>query len=355
MTGSEWFGSRPGGLNRYFAELHEALAEQDGVNVRALAFGEPPLNGRTWGPTGLSFLRRVAQATVDVESADVIDRHFSLYGRLPLRSARRASFLNVVHFHGPWSAESLVSGGRSFTSRTKRRIEKIRYASADVIIVLSDAFKELLIRDYEVPASKVRVIPPGVRMLFDTGKRTTPDHPVVLCVRRLERRMGIDDLLDAWRVVHEAYPDAELRIIGDGSEREALRAQSITLGLEGTVKFLGRTSDSDLHEEYLQSTLTVVPTRALEGFGLIALESLVRGKAPIVTNCGGLPDSVRGLDPSLVVEPASPEQLAERLVAGIGGLIPSAEECRRHAGLFSWERAAKAHVAVYEEILASRK
>ena len=42
MTGSEWFSSRPGGLNRYFEDLFAALLVRDDVKVTAAAFGNAP-------------------------------------------------------------------------------------------------------------------------------------------------------------------------------------------------------------------------------------------------------------------------------------------------------------------------
>ena len=353
MAGSEWFGSRPGGLNRYFSELYRALAAQDGVEVDAVAFGQASKGGKSWGPVGLPLLLRVGKATVDGRFSDVVDRHFSLYGRVRGLPRPRARTLSVVHFHGPWASESAVSGGGSLSNKLKRVIEVSRYAKADVIVVLSEAFKELLIGEYSVPADKIRVIPPGVRQPVQVAEVARERHPVVLCVRRLEKRMGIDVLLDAWGMVHARFPDAELRVIGGGSEDQALRSKARTLGLEGSVHFLGKISDEQLTAEYARCAMTVVPTRALEGFGLIALESLAHGKAPVVTDCGGLPDSVRDLDPTLIVAPSSPAELAERIETGLAGQLPTSDECREHAARFTWDRAAKAHLALYEELIAS--
>lgn len=48
MTGSEWFGSAPGGLNRYFTDLHGALAARPDVVVSSAAFGTAPEGGGSW-------------------------------------------------------------------------------------------------------------------------------------------------------------------------------------------------------------------------------------------------------------------------------------------------------------------
>ena len=349
MTGSEWFDSRPGGLNRYFTELYEALRRHGNTDVEAIAFGSPVRSGRTWGATGQSLPKRVVSSRVDVREFDIVDRHFGLYGSARWNAQRRPRAASVVHFHGPWAEESAASGGVALANGLKRAVENQRYRSADALVVLSEAFKTLLVDTYGVDKSKVQVIPPGVRPRLAARAQPASDELVVLCVRRLERRMGIDTLLDAWGIVSASLPNAELRIVGAGSEDENLRQQAGAVS--GAVRFLGKVTDEVLADEYQRSTITVVPSRELEGFGLIALESLAQGKAPIVTDCGGLPDSVRGLDPSLIVGRESPVAMAERIIGALKGHRPTPHACISHAATFSWERAALAHLSLYEGLL----
>jgi glycosyltransferase involved in cell wall biosynthesis len=347
MTGSEWFESRPGGLNRYFNDFYGAMSRMASVQVDAVAFGDPPATGLTWGAPGGNTARRFLASSVDPRGYDVIDRHFSLYGR-SRTFTKSSGALSVVHFHGPWAAESAAAGGASIGNRMKALLENARYLRADVLVVLSEYFQELLVEQYGVDHTKVRVIAPGVTLpTFDPAVIPSV-RPIVLCVRRLEKRMGIDVLIDSWDIVKRAFPDAELRVVGEGSQSAALRAQAA--GTDGSITFLGRVSDAVLAEEYTKATATVVPSLELEGFGLIALESLARGRAPIVTDCGGLPESVRGLDPSLVVPRASREALGVRLVEALSGKLPSAEACAAHASTFGWDVAARRHLSLYEEM-----
>jgi glycosyltransferase involved in cell wall biosynthesis len=94
----------------------------------------------------------------------------------------------------------------------------------------------------------------------------------------------------------------------------------------------------------------VVPTRALEGFGLIALESLAAGRAPIVTDVGGLPDSVRGFDESLIVSPDNEQMLGERIVRALKGERPTPDQCRTRAAEFTWSRCVQRHLTAYAEL-----
>jgi glycosyltransferase involved in cell wall biosynthesis len=257
-----------------------------------------------------------------------------------------------VHFHGPWAQESRIAGSGMAATHTKYWLERVRYLRADRYVVLSDSFRDLLVRTYRVPEQRIRVIAPGIDLDRFSKPGQSKASPVVLCVRRLERRMGIHVLLRCWPQVIAAHPDARLVIVGTGNEEGALRAQAAESGLGESVSFEGHASDSLLTRLYQEAALTVVPSVALEGFGLIALESLAAGRAPIVTNCGGLPDSVQGLDPSLIVPPNNADGLADRIVRGLDGQVPQSWQCRAHAESFSWEAAAQRHLAMYRELVA---
>ncbi|MGQ4617269.1 glycosyltransferase [Nocardia sp. R7R-8] len=351
MTGSEWFGSAPGGLNRYFTDLYAALGDRADIAVSAAAFGAAPEGGRSWGPVGGSTLHRARTAFTDAPARKtVLDRHFALYG--PPALGPRGRHPLVVHFHGPWAAESRMAGESALVTRAKYLLERVRALAADRFVVLSEHFRELLVADYRVRPEAVSVIPPGVDL--EHFRPRAPRDPgagrTVLCVRRLEHRMGIDVLLRGWSAVAAAHPDARLVIVGAGTAESELRAAAEPLG--ASVRFAGRATDAELTELYARAALTVVPSVALEGFGLIALESLAAGRAPVVTSCGGLPDSVRGLDPSLIVPAGDAEALAARLIAALDGALPDAARCRAHAETFSWASAADRHVALYRELAA---
>ncbi len=356
MTGSEWFSSLPGGLNRYFTDLFTALRRRDDIDLSAAAFGNPSDGGSSWGATGGSTRSRVLTAfndRSDLQQPGILDRHFCLYG--PSATGWRTRSRLVVHFHGPWAAESRFAGAGPLRARAKYLVERLRYAGAERVIVLSDRFRDVLVEDYRIPADRIEVIPPGVdldrfgvlpRLDAPTGRRT------VLCVRRLEHRMGIHRLIESWPSVVSAHPDACLMIVGTGTAEQDLRAQVAAAGLDDSIQFTGRVDDLTLTQLYTLADFTVVPSVALEGFGLIALESLATGRPAVVTDCGGLPDAVRGLDPSLIVPADNAEALAARLISALDGALPDPRQCRQHAESFSWTAAAQRHHAVYSELSA---
>lgn len=351
MLGSEWFSARPGGLNRYYQDLFERTESVTEVRVEGRAFGHPPEIGDTWGSMGGNLLRRVWASRLRSETKfDVVDTHFVLYGLpLRLRTRGRRPVLRVRHFQGPWADESRVAGAHRGVVLLKRALERAVYRQADGFVVLSEDFKRRLVESYGVPNDKIRIISPGV----DVGRfqfAAEPTRGRVVCVRRLERRMGIDVLLRAWPRVAAERPGSVLDLIGAGSQRAELESLADSLGIAGSVRFLGRLSDSELVAAYQQAELSVVPSVDLEGFGLIALESMACGTPTIVTDCGGLPDAVRGLSEGLIVDRNNVDALATRLLGALGGDVPERRACRAHAEKFGWDTVVSEHLRWYREL-----
>jgi glycosyltransferase involved in cell wall biosynthesis len=120
------------------------------------------------------------------------------------------------------------------------------------------------------------------------------------------------------------------------------------------IKLAGFVPDADLPLAYRAADLSVVPSIALEGFGLIVLESLAAGTPVIVTPVGGLPEVVSGLSKDLILEGSSPNQIADGLAMRLGALdkLPSDTACQFYAkDIFDWPVIARKVIGVYEKCL----
>jgi glycosyltransferase involved in cell wall biosynthesis len=248
--------------------------------------------------------------------------------------------------------------------RVKAAVEKLVYSRAKLFIVLSQAFADVLRDRYGVNESQIRIVPGGVdadrfrgAMSKQEARRNLgwpQDRPVLLSVRRLYQRMGLENLIDAFQVAHRTAPDALLYIAGKGPLAASLQARIDASGLGQSVRLLGYLSEEELPLAYCAANVSVVPTLALEGFGLITVESLASGTPVLVTPVGGLPEVVGNLSPDLILPDTSAATMAERLTMFLrGGLaLPDAETCRRYAReQFDWSVIAQRTKQVYEEAL----
>lgn len=374
QIGLEWFPEQGGGLDRYYHDL-VTLGHGDMLNMSGVVAGNHGAERETGGritsfappsatlPRRLICARSAIRRGIAAQRPDLIASHFALHALPALDLIDRPW---VVHFHGPWAAEGHIQrGGRQVASRLQHWMERQVYRRADRVIVLSDAFAKLVHQDYGVEAERIIVVPGSIRVdRFDRpdvsrndarGVLGWPrDRRILLSVRRLVRRMGLERLIDAMAFAVQRHPDVLLLIAGKGPEEVSLRERIVARGLADHVRLLGFVPDETLPLAYRASDCSIVPTIGLEGFGLIAAESLAAGTPSLVTPVGGLPEVVSPLSPSLVLSGAEVDQIAAGVLAWAdGGLtLPEIEACRSYARrMFSWEAGITRLADAYRSVL----
>jgi glycogen synthase len=375
QLGVGWFPEEGGGLERYYFEMRRALPavgvrmsglvvgsegvhEASGGDVRAFAQLNNPLPDRLRG------LRREVCNELARGHFNLVAGHFALYTLPVLRMIRDIPL--VFHFHGPWAEERRIEGGKWLKTHVQRTLERYVYHRAERLLTLSEAFKELLIRDYGLDEAKIRVVPGGL----DTKRYDIPEtrdearhilgwprnRPIVLAVRRLTRRMGLVELIAAAQIIRRRIPDVLILIAGRGILAGELEAQIRAADLQDHVQMLGFLPDSKLPLAYRAADITVVPSLALEGFGLSAAESLAAGTPALVTRVGGLPEVVKDLPAELVLLATCENTLAEGIISGLIGKVPlpSAKECHDHCRRrFDWAVVGEQIRSVYAEACGS--
>jgi glycosyltransferase involved in cell wall biosynthesis len=373
QIGMRWFGSGSGGLDRVFYDLANALPDH-GIGVRGLVVQPADVAVETSGrimafardgaslPSRLLGARRAIGYFVKHGNLDLVAAHFALYVSAALD--RICDVPLVAHFHGPWAMESDAEGQGRLSVIVKKAIETRVYRRADRFIVLSEAFADVLSRRYGIKPQDIRIVPGSVDLdRFDVPLTRNEarmalgwptDRPIMLSIRRLAARMGLDRLIAAMLVLVRAQPDVLLCIAGQGPLASALRQQIADCGLQNHVHLLGFLSEEALPLAYRAADINVVPTAALEGFGLTAAEALAAGTPSMVTPVGGLPEVVAELSPSLVFSSSDTADLAAGLVAALSGDIklPGAALCRSYAeARFGTSLAAARTAAVYRELV----
>jgi glycosyltransferase involved in cell wall biosynthesis len=171
-------------------------------------------------------------------------------------------------------------------------------------------------------------------------------------VRRLVKRMGLEDLIESVRLARRDVPDLLVLIAGKGPLAKQLESRGRDPEIAPHLRMLGFLPDEQLPLAYRAADLTVVPSVALEGFGLVVAESLSAGTPVLVTAVGGLPETIEELAPECVVQEAGARALAAGIADALLGKLPlpSAEACRRFAReRYDWRIVAGKVRDVYTE------
>ncbi len=283
--------------------------------------------------------------------------HGPLSGWTWARCSRRANLPSLTVFHSAWGDEYRVEHesaqgrvGGWLRDRAERRV--IRRASK--YLTLSAFMAARLAELHRVPRAEIHTVPGGVDLEhFSPGEAKSRIRkrlgwklgvPTLISVRNMRPRMGLGNLLEAVAQVLPRVPDLRLVLIGHGPLREELHRSCRKLGLANVVDFAGFVEDADLPDMYRAADLAVVPTAALEGFGLVILEALACGTPVMATPVGGIPEILTGLDRQLMSNDVGATDLAQTLLAWLSDeqrLAGVAARSRSYVeSRFTWHRFA---------------
>ncbi|HEV8472135.1 MAG TPA: glycosyltransferase [Methylomirabilota bacterium] len=339
-------------------------SERDGVRV--VLFAAPRASTLRFARDAIFAARRAVAGVLARETVDVLDvfQPLSGYGALGLPAARRLPALYTFLSPAPLEYRSRARMTRHHLGGLPGRlgalalwaVERAALRRATRIQVLSEYSAQQLWQLYGFTADRIVKIPGAadVRRFHPAADREAvrarlglpKEAPLLLTVRNLELRMGLDTLLHAMARVASRRPDARLLIGGAGSLRADLERLARTLGLERQVAFLGFIPDGDLPLYYQAADCFVLPTRELEGFGLVTVEALACGTPVLGTAVGATPELLDPIDPALVFSAATPEAMADSLLAFLArveadpaAILRLRAAARAHAERnYDWER-----------------
>ena len=174
----------------------------------------------------------------------------------------------------------------------------------DVFVVLTEFARKQFVAA-GLPAEKLQVKPnfvqdPGERSASPSGSNR------VLFVGRLSVEKGVDVLLEAWRLA--APRSMELLVVGDGPLRSPLEAQA-----PPGVRFAGRLPAGQVRDLMLTSRTLAVPSVWYEGQPMVQLEALAAGLPMVVSNRGGIAETMGTSDAGIKVTPGDPAAWSQAL------------------------------------------
>lgn len=233
---------------------------------------------------------------------------------------------------------------------------------ADKIIAISEYTKQRLLHFFPfVDEKKIEVVYCGNRSTLlkekdDFGlirKFGLNKDEYYLSVGTIEPRKNYTSLLKAYKIYKEKTKNYKKLCIagGYGWMEENFKQKISDLGLENDVIVTGYVTDEELANLYRYCFAFIYPTW-YEGFGLPVLEAMNFGKPVIASNVTSIPE-IMGTS-GLAVNPGDYEKIAaymEKLEKEQALYQQLSSEAVNRTGIFSWEKAAKKLLAIYEELV----
>jgi glycosyltransferase involved in cell wall biosynthesis len=234
-------------------------------------------------------------------ASGVLEERFRRSSGLPLVDRARSLVVEPI----------LLSLERAAADRACRIVVMSRYAQGVLKETQPTAMRRVSVVWGGVDIAEFR--PAEDRSSLRRKLGIAPDQTVLLTVRRIVSRMGIDLLLSAVSHLRDRDPTIKLVVVGDGEMRLSLERERDRLSLSSHVVFLGRVPEPDLKSWYQAADLFVLPTVAYEGFGLVTAEALACGTPVVGTRVGATSEILDPLDPDLL----APTPTADGLIAAI--------------------------------------
>ena len=251
-------------------------------------------------------------------------------------------FVFTTHYHGKGHTDA-----RDVLFHAYGLVGKRLYDWCDKAVCVSQYERSLVARDFQVDEEKYIIIPNGGKDYppLDVQRR----RDVVLYVGRLVDYKGLDHVLQAMSMLKKEARHIELRIVGDGPDKDRLEGIARTLGLEKQVVFVGRIPEEELNREYRTAAALVLLSNA-EAYGLVVAEALTCGTPCIVTKAAALTEFTEEPGCFGVDYPIDDARLAERLryVLDHAGSIKVGPFSNK---MISWDQVAEEYFKCYLEVL----
>jgi glycosyltransferase involved in cell wall biosynthesis len=241
----------------------------------------------------------------------------------------------------------------------RRAVTAVQQRLASAIVVTTPAARAQIV----VPAlerAKVFEIPHGIDPgLYDRGAAEPEEgaEPTIVFLGGTERRKGIYELLEAFKVVLRACPEARLLIAGAGGREGQIAALVETMDERSSISLLGVVERADVPQLMHRATVFAAPSYG-EPFGMALLEAMASGIPVVVTDAGGaahIVDSAGGIKVPVADAAALAAALIEILRSPQRAQAMGRYNRQKTESVYAWDRVIDRIEAMYARVLAGRR
>jgi spore coat protein SA len=324
--------TRGGAIERWIRDAAVRLARRGhDVHVVSRDHGD---GARSMREAGVTYHFISIPPRLDTGLAAAVGRGLWYYSRV--RAVLAGLHPDIVHHHsrpaGLWLCGSVAPSvislhsmdyGWGFGYRGWDRPLFMRgLHAARTVLCVSDFIRRHTVERYPSIAGTATTVYNGVDPdTFAPAAGQDGESQTVLYVGRVEERKGVHVLVDAFeRIISPRQPQARLRIVGpasywkrgDGGYYDTLAARCAA---NPRIELRGPTyQDDELSAIYRSGTVAVVPSTFPEALGLTSLEAQSSGVPVVVSNAGGLSETVSAGRSGFVFANGSAEELGELVI-----------------------------------------
>ncbi|HZT86884.1 MAG TPA: glycosyltransferase family 4 protein [Stellaceae bacterium] len=271
---------------------------------------------------------------------DIVHAHMMTGAVLARALRRRRGFRLVTTVHNEWQRSANLMG------------------VGDRVIAVSDAVRRRM-QARGVAVRKLRVVRNATlgsprRPSTAAAHPVRLQHPAVVTLAGMYERKGIRDLISAFALLADRYPEAQLYLLGDGPDRAAFESLAAALPCRTRVHFLGFVREP---RPYLAETDIFVLASHNDPSPLVIPEAREAGCAIVATAVGGIPEALDGGEAGILVPASNPAELAaavDRLLAEPAERERWRQRAQSRLEWLRLDRAVDETLTIYNELLTSR-
>jgi len=332
----------------------------DGINVRC--YDSLSIGFRLGIPYPVLNVTSYKTFLESVKSSDLIHAHGHPYlsSLLAAKLAKKYAKPFVLTQHN-----TFIKYGR-FWGTVERlndlAVGKAVLKHADKILVVSNATKRY-VSSLGADPEKITVLYNGVDMerfkplagAKDAVRKKLgipKNAVVVITVRRLVYKNGVDTLIDSAHIAIKKNPRLVFLVVGEGPDFAQVKTRIEQLGIGNNLRLAGFVSDDDLPLYYNAADFFVLPSKSGEGLPLVALEAMACGLPVIATDVGGISE-IMADDYGKVVPPDNPAALAEAVLEFSNRELSGVKNSLRTLikQKYSWDSNVEHLIGIYRELI----
>jgi len=246
-----------------------------------------------------------------------------------------------------------------FPWKFKKIISRLVLNSAGAVIALTNDMRDRLGKSFK---RNIFILPNGIspekfkgfsKQAIRDKFKIRPDEKIIIFVGGLKSIKGVRYLIEAFKIINQKIPETRLFLVGDGSERHNLEDIVKKNRLQEKVNFLGKIINEKVSEYMAASDIFVLPS-LFETFGIVNLEAMASGLPVVATRVYGIPEVIKDGENGFLVDPKSPEQLAEKILFLFKNdelREKISENNKEKAKKYSWENIVAKLEKIYSEVI----
>jgi glycosyltransferase involved in cell wall biosynthesis len=196
-----------------------------------------------------------------------------------------------------------------FTSCYLRNKKRIKLTREKVVFLIAPS-KRLKQYMEAFGFSNVVYLPHFIDLNFWRQTKQKREEGLVLYVGAITPNKGVEYLIEAMPQIQKEVKEANLRVIGEGSEREKLQKRAKELGIK--AEFTGKLKPEQVMEQYNKAQVLVMPSIWMEQFGMVGIEAMATGLPVVGSNIGGIPDWITDGETGYLTMPKDSKDIAEK-------------------------------------------